>query len=304
MSEAERVAIVPARSDDDLSTMIDVRVRADPEARPTLEGLRHNLATDPNLLYVVAYEDGAGVACGFADEGAGDAAGAHAVVVPEARRRGIGTAVLRRLSDHARTLGKEALLIEVRMDDPDAVAFLERRGYVEVERQLALALELAGADPTPPPLPPGVRIVSRAERPDVVRGMYETAEEGSRDIPGIDGARETSFEAWKAHEIDRPSRRPELTFVALAGDDVVGYAGLDVFQDAVYHGLTVVRRAWRRKGIARALKVAQIAAAKEAGFERLVTESEARNVPMESLNRSLGYRPAPGSTIVFRGPLF
>jgi methylmalonyl-CoA mutase N-terminal domain/subunit len=40
----------------------------------------------------------------------------------------------------------------------------------------------------------------------------------------------------------------------------------------------VVRRVWRRRGIATALERTQVAAAKEAGFERLVTESEERNV--------------------------
>jgi hypothetical protein len=31
-------------------------------------------------------------------------------------------------------------------------------------------------------------------------------------------------EEWKAFEVDKPSRRPELCFVALDGGFVVGYA--------------------------------------------------------------------------------
>jgi RimJ/RimL family protein N-acetyltransferase len=56
--------------------------------------------------------------------------------------------------------------------------------------------------------------------------------------------------------------------------------------------------------VATALKRAQIALAKDRGFERLVTESEERNEPMRNLNRKLGYRPEPSlSTVVLRGPL-
>ena len=51
------------------------------------------------------------------------------------------------------------------------------------------------------------------------------------------------------------------------------------------------------------MKRAQIAAAKEAGFERLVTESEERNVPMRTLNEQLGYKPDPRwSSVLMRGP--
>jgi len=51
------------------------------------------------------------------------------------------------------------------------------------------------------------------------------------------------------------------------------------------------------------MKRTQIAAAKAAGFERLVTESEERNVPMRTLNERLGYTPDPKrSSVVMRGP--
>jgi len=120
------------------------------------------------------------------------------------------------------------------------------------------------------------------------------------DIPNEEDFSPT-FDEWLAFE-NRPSRRPELVFVAVAGDEVVGYSALDVFGPRVFNGLTAVRRAWRRRGVATALKHAGIAAAKAAGFARLQTESEERNVPMRTLNERLGYVPVPGM-IVFEGPL-
>ena len=63
-----------------------------------------------------------------------------------------------------------------------------------------------------------------------------------------------------------------------------------------------MKRAWRGCGIARALKRAEIAWAKSAGYERLSTTNELRNEPIRRLNERLGYRPVPGR-IFLRGPL-
>jgi hypothetical protein len=50
-------------------------------------------------------------------------------------------------------------------------------------------------------------------------------------------------------------------------------------------------------------KRTQIAAAKRAGYARLATASEERNVPMSSLNQKLGDRLDPDrSTLTMRGP--
>jgi GNAT superfamily N-acetyltransferase len=69
-----------------------------------------------------------------------------------------------------------------------------------------------------------------------------------------------------------------------------------------HNSLTVVSRSWRNRGVATALKSAQIEAARRAGIVRMRTESEERNVAMRRLNEKLGYRPEPG-TVVLQGPL-
>ena len=147
-----------------------------------------------------------------------------------------------------------------------------------------------------------MRIVTRVDEPDLLDEMYAVGVQADEDIPGSEGVQ--TFEQWRAHEIDRPTRRPELCFIALAGDEVVGYAALQVFGDEAHHGLTATRRDWRRRGVASALKRAEIAAAKRAGFRRLLTESEERNEPMRRLNEKLGYVPAPEwSMVVMQGPV-
>ena len=150
-------------------------------------------------------------------------------------------------------------------------------------------------------MPPGVEIVALADRPELAEALYAVGIEAAADIPGNPG--DMSFEQWRAIELDRPTRRRDLLFVAVADGEPVGYVSMDDSGRDGYNGLTAVRRAWRRRGIATALKRTQIAAAKRAGFERLITGSEERNLPMRSLNAALGYRPEPSrSTLTMRGP--
>ncbi|HKD34921.1 MAG TPA: GNAT family N-acetyltransferase, partial [Gaiellaceae bacterium] len=162
--------------------------------------------------------------------------------------------------------------------------------------------ELEEVEPLEVDPPDGVRIVARTEEPDRLDEMYALALHADEDIPGSTGSQ--SYELWRANHIDRPNTPPELCFLALAGDEVIGYAVLQDSGERAFHGLTVTRRDWRRRGVASALKRAEIAAAKRAGFERLLTESEERNEPMRRLNEKLGYVPAPEwSTVVLRGPI-
>jgi mycothiol synthase len=63
-----------------------------------------------------------------------------------------------------------------------------------------------------------------------------------------------------------------------------------------------VKRAWRGRRVAIALKHAQIASAKEHRLRQLVTQNEERNAPVLRLNDRLGYRPESVRLFV-RGPL-
>jgi mycothiol synthase len=296
-------AVAFARSDGDLADMIEVRTQADPDLPPPrLDNLRQNLAGNPHLAYFVARVDGAPVGCGFVDVSDAAAARAHVLVVPAARGRGVGTALLRAVSEEAHTGGTSQLEGQVRAIDRESVRFFARRGFEPVGGEEALGLDLAAADPPALEPPGGVVIVSRADRPDVTEAMYGVAREAEPDIPGGGPAR--PFAVWRSTEIERPSLRPELTFVAIAGDEVVGYAIVDDLRGELWHRLTGVKRSWRHRGVGTALKLAQIHAAKASGYTRLLTTNEERNEPMRRINVRLGYEPEPRlSTVVLRGAL-
>src|SRR4051794_39231650 len=125
------LTIEVATTDAELEALIDVRRRASPEEVPTLENLRFNLDRKPELVYLVARVDGDAAGCGFV-EGWTTLAVGHAVVVPQRRRCGIGSALLEELRARAHGFGIGTFQIEVRESDPDSRAFLEHRGFVQV----------------------------------------------------------------------------------------------------------------------------------------------------------------------------
>jgi mycothiol synthase len=296
------LSVARVHTDADLEAMIAVRSAADPDRPPPrLDNLRHNLAANETLVYVVARLGGEPSGCGFVDPWPDDLAHAHFVTVPALRRRGIGSALLAELGRRALGAGRPELEGQVVESHVESQDYLERRSFRVVGGEKAVALDLTGLEPEPVRVPLGIEIVALVDRPELAESLYAVGIEAAADIPGNPG--DMSFEQWRAIELDRPTRRRDLLFVAVANGEPVGYVSMDDSGRDGYNGLTAVRRAWRRRGIATALKRTQIAAAKRAGFERLITGSEERNVPMRSLNAALGYRPEPSrSTLTMRGP--
>jgi GNAT superfamily N-acetyltransferase len=58
----------------------------------------------------------------------------------------------------------------------------------------------------------------------------------------------------------------------------------------------------RRRGVARALKAAQVEWALRHGIGSLRTENDLRNAPIRALNEEMGYRARP-ARVLLRGPV-
>jgi mycothiol synthase len=226
-------------------------------------------------------------------------------VAPDARRRGVGSALLGVVSDWARGLGYVELMGPVKEVDDGSLQWTARRGFAEVGRNSVLALDLTAIDAPAVVAPEGIEIVAWAERPDAAPGMYEVAKEAYPDVPGEEDAEMEPFEQWLSMDMQGSGDRPEATFVAVAADEVVAYAKLSLSlarPTVAMHDMTGVKRSWRGRGIAGALKAAEIAWAKDNGYVRLETQNEERNEPIRRLNQRHGYVVEPGSVTV-RGPV-
>ena len=226
-------------------------------------------------------------------------------VAAHARRRGVGSALYRSASAWAAGQGLDRLEAIVAEEDDDSLGFAERRGFVEHERNRRVVLDLTTLEPPPVDAPDGVEIVIWAERPALERDLYEVYCEATPDIPGQDEDELPSFDEWMRQHMSGAGDRSDAVFVAVADGRAVGYAKFSLNSarpSVAFHDLTGVRREWRGRGVAGALKRAQIAWAKERGYEELQTENELRNEPIRRLNERLGYRPVPGR-IFLVGPL-
>ena len=225
-------------------------------------------------------------------------------VTPSERRRGVGSSLFAAACGWCRDRGLAEADAPAPEDDHDSIGWGERRGFREVERNGRMLLDLREHRPAEIDPPAGIEITTWAERPGIERGLYEVACEAYPDVPGAEDELMETFEDWLAHDMRGSGDRPEATFAALAGDEVVGYAKFSLTAaqpTTAHHDLTAVKRAWRGRGVGRALKQAQIAWAKDRGFERLATQNELRNEPIRRLNERLGYRPEPGR-VILRGP--
>ena len=218
-----------------------------------------------------------------------------------ARGKGVGSALYRSLAEWALERGCIEIQTVVDEDDPESLRWAERHGFRETGRNTRLVLDLDGVTPPAIDPPVGITVASWADLPGIEAGLYRVYCEAEPDIPGEGGNVLPSLEEWLTDDMDGASDRRDAVFVALAGAEVVGYAKLSIppeGSDTAFHDLAGVRREWRRRGIAGALKRAQIAWAKERGCRRLVTGNEERNVPIRHLNEKHGYLGEPGRIVL------
>lgn len=113
------------------------------------------------------------------------------------------------------------------------------------------------------------------------------------DVPKTDAFTREPFDVW-FKTFDSPRTSKAMWFVAVTDEgDYVGLTRVKLGEgDKLYTGMTGVKREWRRKGIATALKVAAIRHAKTTTFKRIETDNEENN-PMYALNMQLGFQPQP-----------
>jgi mycothiol synthase len=207
------------------------------------------------------------------------------------------------VSEWAEQAGAAALVLQLFESEEPGLSWAARRGFVEIARDRRLALELASVPALAVEPPEGVELTTLAERPELLRGVYELALEAEPDVPGTETIELPPFEEWRRSEFGWALKHPEAVFVATTPGEVVGAATLDLRDGGLaLHMGTGVRRAWRRRGLARALKTRQITWAKEAGYIRLETSNDSRNTPILRVNESFGYEELP-SVLTLRGPL-
>ena len=276
-------------NDADIDTYLDVRNRVHPQTPMPREVVLVD-RLKPDHLDLIAERDGIPVGAASTSKFGGAPDGVFAYltmrVLREERRRGVGSALHRRASEHARLLGKTRFYAVARHDDEGSLGYYGARGFTELGRMQDVILDLETVD-LQAEEPPGISIEAATEEHD--RGAYTVALEADADIPSGEPIVSGTYEQWHERHFG-PLTIRELSFVALEGGRVVGYAILNKHTEGTgEHAMTGVARSHRGRGIALALKQAQIAAAKKAGYRHLRTQNDLANVAMRRVNEKLGY---------------
>lgn len=284
-------------TDADYASWAEIKTRVVPNEPVSAEQVK--ASEEDGRLLLLAALGGVDAGCGIGvPSGFAGLTFLMARVLPDQRRCGVGSALVRALCDHARALGREGINAFVDMHDPGSLVFAERLGLRIVDYQLNQ--ERTVGDEPPPPRVPGVELVALgAQREELLRAAWPMAEQAYADVPVPSGWSPT-LEGWLRNE----ATVAEGSFLAFERGEIVGYAGLvdHAEPDVAEHGLTAVRRDRRGRGIARALKQAQLHWAARNGVRRLVTWTQKGNEPMQALNRSLGYEDV-SKVLTMQGPL-
>jgi len=234
---------------------------------------------------LLAYRDGELAGSGSASKSDTGGGAVFPRVLPEHRRNGIGTAVLRRLASHAAAGGHTE--VGSLVDDEGSLSFARQFGFVETGRQVEQVRAVSADEPWPA-VSDGIELATAAEHPGLLRRLYdELALQAFEDMPTPRKV-EITFERWEAEWVTWP----EATFAAFAGEELVGMAGLARDDDQPHRAenvLTTVQRDWRGRGLARFLKETTIAWASARGLREVYTWTQTGNENMRAVNERLGY---------------
>jgi GNAT superfamily N-acetyltransferase len=287
---------------EDLGRWVETRNEIGPDVS-TVEMTALLRATELDHVDLIALEDGNPVGTAFIS---GDPRSVQSrrpyveVTVPHRHRgRGVGSALLAAVTRHARALRYEALRCTAQADDPEAIAFLEHRGFAVTRRteELVLALEEGSMPP-----PTGFELAWLSDRPDLLSAMYAVASAASEHRPDFAAGFVRSENEWRTYELGSPLVRLDLTALASSADGVRGYAIAQDVPDeaALYHRAIATLPGHDERAVTEALIRAQVEAAQAAGMETALALPW--NEPLEELYVELGYR-SRRIWLEFEGPL-
>jgi mycothiol synthase len=224
-------------------------------------------------------------------------------VLPSRQGEGIGSHIYDTLVADACRRGATGFRCSVEEGSAVGRSFLARRGFAERRRSWHSGLDVASASTSElealvtATSTDGIELTTLAREgandPDVRHRVYELDALAERDAPHLGLVTPVPFEEFQRFYWDGPNFLPDAWFLAKSADRYVGisYAARESAQpDILQQYFTGTRPEYRRRKIARVLKLLLIDYAKRNGYARIETNNDSLNHPMWSLNQQLGFR--------------
>lgn len=224
-------------------------------------------------------------------------------VLPDARRQGIGTALLGQVVERARELEVQSL--HAHYSTSAGAAFAARFGFKDGQRVVRSLLDLQNADLPEPAPPEGWAIVTwLGHVPDEHLAAFVTARAAMDDAPSSD---DLEFPTWtaanvRASEESLALRKREMRVtVAMREDGEIGaFTELRVSKGSTlgFTDDTGTVAAHRGQGLARAVKLESLRLLRRDHPEITVvnTSNAEENAAMRHVNERLGFRPTQTET--------
>ncbi len=225
------------------------------------------------------------------------------IVAPEHRGQGIGSALWDAMLKDLRELGATRFGSDVHDNDPQSLAFAERRGFAIDRHFFNYELNLTAFDETPylPTIAAleaqGIRFCALADFPDTPETRHKLYDLNTSDM--LENATTNTpwtYPTFEEFVIRASWFRREGQLLAVDGDQWVGMAAVSLYPENhnAYNLYTGVLRAYRGRKIATSLKVLAARYARQNGANSLLTDTHLRNAPILAINRKMGYIPQPG----------
>jgi GNAT superfamily N-acetyltransferase len=225
------------------------------------------------------------------------------------RGKGVATALLAVIEAEAKSRKAPRILAGTSVAFVGSAEWAQKRGYREIGRRIESYVDVRTFDPTP-----HREIVDRvaasgiglATITEVLKGRDEAATETFwhdlweaetpmwDDVPWASPTPHWPYEKFHRLVVESGKIVADATIVALDGDRIAAFTTTGKQgTDRGYTWMTGTGRDYRGRGLATAMKVKMLAAAKAAGLRAMLTTNDEPNKAMRGINAKLGYVMLP-----------
>ncbi|MGL4611412.1 MAG: GNAT family N-acetyltransferase [Trueperaceae bacterium] len=221
-------------------------------------------------------------------------------VHPDVHGQGIGRALYHKVLESIQPHQPLSIRVQVRETSERALRFFSERDFVETKRAWVSVLDMATCD-----LRPYMGLEStltditftdvatlQQKDPEALQKFHGMFSEVRLDVPRSEPATPISYEFFVDNVIHSPDFDARLFLFALVGEKYIGFTGMYPFGNTqtLDQWLTGIRRDYRKRNIALALKVRSVQVAKANGYTSIRTDNDSSNTPMLAINDKLGFK--------------